>query len=305
MNIPEEVFDKGLTPKEFYLFAILSKNSDRWHETNLTMEQLSELTGSSRTTLWRDLVSLEKHGLIETVRLKRNLGKLHKNKYKILCFSGETSTDNTLDTKITSITINTLVKNTTYSLGADAPEGEKMVNRWSEDDDNVGGFGLLEGEVPSAQKVGPVSKRYPKTRHLREQSEWTAADVASEFSARLYKVITGVPAIVNTDRLRSVIATYRKKYGTTALIELEVMQMFFGDDRVLSRARKEPHNAWRIFVRMITTSSQEALDKLDMTEDTAPDARRAESVFASDGTEFDNSMAGRLELEEYEGTLQK
>lgn len=310
MQIPEEVLDKGLTPREFYLLAVLCRNVDRWGDVDLTMEQLGELTGSSRTTLWRDMTALESHGLVDVSRTKRNYGKLHKNKYKLLCFELETSTavSNDLDEQVTNkdkLTITTKVKNTSYSLYGSAVEGKKeTMNKWSDDDD-IGGFGLLEGELPSAKKLPAVSKKDAKTRHTRPQHEWTPNDVASEFASQLYSKIRGIPGLLNINKLAPILGKNRKVHGTTALMELEVITLMMNDNQVLYRIKQDPANAWRVFLRMITTHGQRALENLGLDDATLDIEVRDKYVYAKDGTKFDNSMPGRRELQQYEESLEK
>ena len=307
MQIPDEVLDKGLTPREFFLLAILFRNVDRWGEVNLTQEELTELTGSSRTTLWRDMTALEDHGLVDVSRTKRNYGKLYKNRYKLLCLSRETSTASevVLTTTKLSTTSTTLTKekNTTYSLWGSAPKEEKeMVNNW-QDDDDIGGFGLLDGEVPAAQRAKPVSKRDPKTRHQRPQHEWTPNDVASEFAAQLYGKIRGIPGLLNINKLAPILGKYRKDRGTTALFELQVIDMLMNDDTRLHEVKKDPANAWKIFLRMLATHGKQAQENLGQTDAELDEPVTEQYIYSSDGRKFDNSMPGRAALERWEEKL--
>lgn len=307
----------SLSTTELRTFLALRHLSNPDGLVKATMDDLGEVTNYGRESLRIAMRGLESRGVIATHRTKRNLGRLYKNEYllfpKNLASETPEKLASTAGTSNTSKSDSTLVKNTTYSLESSALENEirkevKVVNKWQDDDDSIGGWGLLDGDRTSANKTKPLSKRSPKNRHQRPQDEWTAADVASEFSKRLYEKITGVPAIVNTDRLRAVLATYRKRYGTTALTELEIMEMFFGDNRILYKVRKEPHNAWRVFLRMLTTRGQEALENLGMDEDTPDELdneKPSEYVYASDGKKFDNSMPGRKALERYEENLER
>lgn len=308
MQIPDEVLDKGLTPREFFLLAVLFRNVDRWGDVNLTQEELTELTGSSRTTLWRDMTALEGHGLVDVSRTKRNYGKLYKNRYKLLCLSRETSTLSEVDlttTKLsTTSTTLTKEKNTTYSLWGSAPKEEKeMVNNW-QDDDNIGGFGLLEGEVPAAQRAKPVSKRDPKTRHNRPQHEWTPNDVASEFASQLYGKVRGIPGLINISRLAPILGKYRKDRGTTALFELEVINLMMNDDTRLHEVKKDPANAWKILLRMLATHGKQAQENIGQTDQDLDEPILERYIYASDGRKFDNSMPGRAALERWEEKLQ-
>jgi hypothetical protein len=172
-----------------------------------------------------------------------------------------------------------------------------MVNRWDSEDD-----GFILGDFssePSIQKK--VSKRDPKTRYQRPQEEWTPADVASEFAARTYKALRGFPGVVNTRELWGALAVNRKKHLVSAVIELEVMDRFLSDERTLTTIRKFPKNAHRMFLNAISARMTDVLMDLDMDEPLdKQETSASEYVYASDGTEFDNSMAGRLELKAYE-----
>ena len=319
MQIPDEVLDKGLKPSEFYLLALLFRHASKSGVVELTMEDLCGLTGLSRTTVWRDMSGLEDKGLVDTHRTKRNLGKFWKNKYQLLspCFTFETKgvdieaegvlpclTDetSTADIDITTDTADTTkVKNTSYSLGARAPKKKEVavVNRWKDDDDNIAGFGLLDDEVQA--KAKPVSKRDPKTRRQRPQEEWTAADVASEFSARVYDKIRGIPGLVNTNALRGALAANRSRFEVSATLEMELMERFFGDERNLASIKGSPKKAHGIFLNFITMNITKVTEDLEMTAED----KEENYIYASDGKRFDKSMPGRRDLAEYEEKLRR
>jgi DNA-binding Lrp family transcriptional regulator len=301
--------DFGLRAGEASLLDVLVSHTNRWGEINLCMEQLGDLTGSSRTTLWRRMTVLEEKGLIETTRTKRNYGKLYKNRYKLLVFKIETSTagqSSHIDNLTTVTTVTTKVKNTSYSLWGFAPEMEEieMVNKW-QDDDEVGGFGLLDGELPATQRQKPASKRDPKTRNQRPQHEWTPNDVASEFASQLYSKVRGIPGLLNIRKLAPILGKYRKDYGTTALFELEVIDMLINDSRRLADIKKDPANAYRIFLRMLATHGKKAQNNLEFEEIENEPELVIDYLIASDGKKFDNSMPGRVELKEYEKSLKE
>jgi hypothetical protein len=318
MQIPDEVLDLGLKPNEFYLLASLFRHADKSGVVDLTMEQLSGMVGMSRTTLWREMSKLEDKGLVDTHRTKRNLGKFWKNKYQLLspcfisehmgvdidlndalsCFKDETST---ADSNITAdLLVTTKVKNTTYSLGADAPKREgSMVSRWKDDDDDIAGVGLFASEaVPAGKKI---SKRDPKTRHQRPQEDWTAADVASEFAFRVYDKVRGIPGLVNTNALRGALSANRARFEMNATLEMELLERFFGDERNLQLIKGSPKKAHGIFLNFITTNVSRVVDDLQMTSEDKVE----NYIYASDGKRFDNSMPGRRDLKEYEEKLRR
>ncbi len=316
MEIPDKVLDMGLRPNEFYLFAVMNRMADSGGNVDATMEILGEATGLSRTTLWRDMSVLESKGLLAIDRTKRNLGRLHKNKYRlinpcftnehegvdkapdaeIVCFTDATSTADSNTAIVATGTDKTIVKNASHSLGAQAPEENKLVNRWSDDDDNLAGFGLLEGELPAKEK----QQKAKLHRSERPVDEWTAQMVASEFASRVYSKILGVPGMVNTKRLAIALATNRKKYGTTSALEVAAMDKFFSDTRNIATLRKFPKNSHGIFLNAITHFAAESSESTAVAQVEVTDY-----IYASDGRQFDNSMPGRAALERYEEKLRK
>jgi hypothetical protein len=174
-----------------------------------------------------------------------------------------------------------------------------MVNNWAEDDGFI--LGDFSSEPSTTKKV---NKRDPKTRDKRQKEEWTPADVASEFAARTYAKLRGYPGVVNTQALWGALATNRKKYLVTAVIELEAMERFLGDERNIVAIRKYPKNAHKMFLNSISAQMNDVVVSLDMDEllDKGT-VSESEYVYASDGTEFDNSMAGRLEMKQHEEEL--
>ena len=322
MQIPDEVLDKGLKPSEFYLLAVLYRHANSAGVVELTMDSLSDFTGSSRTTIWRDMTGLEAHGLVDTYRTKRNLGKFWKNKYQLLapcftdetplevaepvevglsCFKNETSTDNT---KIVKLTSNTKVKNTSCSLGADAPLKEVVVvNKWQDEDEGLGGWGLLEPAYAAPDKK--ISKRDPKTRHLRPQEEWTAADVASEFAKRTYDRVRGIPGLVSTRDLRGALAANRTRFGVSATVEMELMEKFFGDERNLTAIKNSPRKAHGIFLNFITANINSVTEEMGMVDEELDSPVAEDYVYATDGKKFDNSVPGRKALEMYEEKIRR
>ena len=323
MEIPDEVLDLGLKPSEFYLLAVLFRRAGFGGVVELTMETLSDLTGSSRTTIWRDMSGLEAKGLVDTHRTKRNFGKFFKNKYQLLspcfksesreveikelvvspCFNSETSTASRVTISNTS---KVLVKNTSYSLGGDAPvEGFKeikLVNAWSDDDD-MPGFGLLDSEIAAKQVPKKVGKARPVNRMMRSEDLWNAQDVATEFGMMLYQHCKAHTGPVDSNSLRVILNTYRKRYNLTSVIELEVLRRMFADESAVAQIRKAPERGYKIYLSwLVNHVNQTANGVKEAQVDTK---KTSEYVYASDGSEFDNSMSGRLDLAQYEEKLKQ
>lgn len=295
------------------MLTALFENRDRWGETRLTMEELAELTGSSRTTLWRALSVLTEKGMVETTRTKRNLGRLYKNRYKVLVY--ETSTADPGSSNSTGSQGNQLilVKNTSYSLGP-TPEETPMVNKWSEEDNDQMAFGLLDEPIAPEK----VSRRDPKTRHQRPQNEWTALDVASEFAVRVYDNVRGIPGLVNTEKLMYILAKNRKQFGVTAEMEMEILEKFFADTRHFTTIKKFPKGTVGLFANYITNNIQKTktfspqpkvTSNVEVSQAQVDQALaladNIEYLVASDGRKFDKSMPGRAALARYEKKLEE
>lgn len=171
-----------------------------------------------------------------------------------------------------------------------------MVNRWASEDDEFG-FGLLD--TPERKSV--PSKRKPQTRFERPQAEWTAMDVASEFSSRLYENIKGIPGLVNTRSLGVMLAKNRKEFGLTASVELVLMEKFFADERNITSIRKFPKGSIGIFMNFITNNVAEVSTVTYEEVSTIADEQPA--LYASDGRKFAKTMTGRKALERYEEKL--
>jgi DNA-binding transcriptional ArsR family regulator len=326
----DELLLLSLSANEARTLLALRHLSDSKGKIVATMEELGILTKYSRETLRVAVRSLEDRGLITTRRTKRNLGKLYKNEYQLIqenlasedekqenlaspveVFAQKflASTAGTDDIGIPSTNSKSIVLNTTYLIPSEAREENfkevKLVNKWQDDGDDIVGFGLLDGEVQASLKPVPVSKRNPKTRWQRPQDDWTPADVATEFSYRMYQKINNAPAMINTAELRGALAAYRKRYNTNATIEMSIMEKFFGDARIWGEAKKAPHFAHKIFLRLITTATSEVMSELGMDEPVSTEPKRSNYVYASDGTRFDNSVPGRVDLQRYEEKLRR
>jgi DNA-binding transcriptional ArsR family regulator len=323
----DELLLLSLSANEARTLLALRHLSDRDGKIVATMEELGILTKYSRETLRVAVRSLEDRGLITTRRTKRNLGKLYKNEYQLIpenlasedekqenlaspaeVFAQKflASTAGTDDIGIPSTNSKSIVLNTTYLIPSEAREEKfkevKLVNKWQDDGDDIVGFGLLDGEVQASLKPVPVSKRNPKTRWQRPQDDWTPADVATEFSYRMYQKINNAPAMINTAELRGALAAYRKRYNTNATIEMSVMERFFGDARIWGQAKKAPHFAHKIFLRLITTETADVMDEFGMEDEALSQTPTTHQkyVYASDGTRFNNSVPGRANLARYE-----
>jgi hypothetical protein len=297
-----------LQPAQLKVFLAMRHLESRWGEVRATMETLGELTGYSRSSVHRAVESLVELGWVKVNRTKRNYGLWDENRYTLLrCGIRETSkaqievvdgpNGRVISDTTTGVLITTKSTNKTKStskLNKSLQEGS-VVNRWKDDDD-VGGFGLLEGDTP-----GGASPAEKKKVHRAEKAreKWTAQDVASEFAVKVYEKVRGIPGLVNTKRLAIALAQNRKKFGVTSVQELAALDKFFSDERNLATIRKFPKNSHGIFLNAVTKYLAE-----NVSVETAV-AVEVENmyVYASDGKPFDNSMPGRAAMERYEQKL--
>lgn len=297
-----------LQPAQLKVFLAMRHLESRWGEVRATMELLGELTGYSRSSVHRAVESLVESGWVSVKRTKRNYGLWDENRYTLLrCGIRETSraqievVETDSGRVISDTTTGVLIKSkstnktkSTSKLNKSLQEGS-VVNRWKDDDD-VGGFGLLEGETPGGASPAEKKKIH---RSEKARDKWTAQDVASEFAVKVYEKVRGIPGLVNTKRLAIALAQNRKKFGVTSVQELAALDKFFSDERNLATIRKFPKNSHGIFLNAVTKYLAENVS----VETSVAVAEENMYVYASDGKPFDNSMPGRAAMARYEEKL--
>ena len=305
MNKEEQFRRLSLGPSELKVLLTLEYFADSKGVADPTMSILEEVTGYSRMQISRAVKTLVQEKYIEVNRLKRMDGFNHRNVYQLLSNTNVTVTsapESHSNVNVTSTTNKALVikidkaLDTTYLM----ERKEKVVNRWNDDDD-LAGVGLIKEDKPVQAKK--PSKREPKTRHSRPIEEWTPADMATEFSYRVYQAIPNVPGVVNTRNLWGALAKNRKAFGVTAVLEYELMEKYFADSRNITSLKQAPAYAHAKFLTFITNNIQSVASDLgieDMPEDVPTIEPTDKYVYASDGRRFDNSMPGRLALKQYE-----
>ena len=317
MNYSEEVILLGLSPSELRTLLALRHLASPVGLVEATMVELGVLTGYSRESLRIALRGLEKASLVETARTKRNLGKFHKNRYQLLpC---QPALASTADISIVNSSKDISIFKTTniYDLDAKNSGLKEIVvaSKWrptGEDttgDDEVGGFGLFENEKPAVVKHKlSTDKRDPRTRGRRPDIEWTPADVAAEFAFQLGRKYPLLPGLFKTKELTGALRQNRSKFGITALIELEILRLFMGDERLHSADMSQAQYFYKRYLKMFTTHMDQALMNLGMPSrqvlaGEVDEQDADEYVYASDGREFDNSLSGRAALQRYEEKL--
>jgi hypothetical protein len=340
MSIPPEFFSTELNAVEFKTVVALYHLADRRMLVEATTEELSILTGYSTESLRRAFRGLEKSGLLATTRTKRNWGKLSRNKYTLLLPSHklveieDESSHSPVGWKVLSPhnlvgstggttwlrntnSLTSINENTTYSLKSTEGEFEKKeesMEKWrprGEDttgDDEIGGFGLFEDEVPAAVKPSiSTNKRDTRTRGRRPEFEWTPNDVAAEFAFQLGRRFPYIPGLISVRELRGALAKYRSQHGTTADIEMEIQRMFFEDQRNWQNAEKNPKDIHRKYLAMFRTHMTQAYERLSLDSPIfiEEEVRKENFVYASDGRKFENSFLGQKRLAQYEEKLKE
>lgn len=334
MEQSDELLLLSLEPVESRTLLALRHLGRSQRPVETTTEELGILTGYSPASLRRGLRGLEKAGLVQTTRTKKAFGKYAANRYTLIepsltderpepkpSLTDERSTYDQVISLTTNI-LNNQDSNTLYNYSDNQmkkkgfKELRVVTGKWKpkgEDtsgDDDIGGVGLFEDEKPASVKHKlSTDARDPKTRGRRPQEQWTAADVAVEFSFQLARKYPYLPGTFQTSPLRGALARNRKQYGITPLVELEVLRMFLGDKRNHHDAEEKPDLLYKRYLKMFQTHMGEALKNLGMpsmkelANADLVQERVEEYVYASDGREFDNSIPGRRKLQKYEEKL--
>ena len=224
----------------------------------------------------------------------------------------------------TSYSQNNRVEDTTYLLVLAEGEARKEVpdmgvqKRWVPDgedtsgDDSIGGFGLLDEPVSVDPARAKVDRRDVRTRGRRPKSEWTTYDVAAEFAYEIGRRFPYTPGLINIKATEGALRRQRSQHGINPLVELEVMRMFFADERNLFGVTDAPEKIHRKFLSKFPEYLPRAYDAMGFENDrrveppvpgVTPASVTEKFIFASDGRRFDNSFIGRRRLEQHEISL--
>jgi hypothetical protein len=130
-------------------------------------------------------------------------------------------------------------------------------------------------------------------------------DVAAEFSFRVGRKYPLLPGTVNVRALSGALSKFRKQYGTTALIELELLRLFVFDESNFKHIGDEAPTLYKLYLASFGKKMNQARENLGLGK-VAPIKEpvvKIASLTASDGREFQNSLSGRAQLERYEKRL--
>lgn len=338
----EELLNYRLKANDQQVLQFICLSEDRGI-SKVSMHDLASYVGRSEENVRRSLRNLETAGAISTRRRKRNYGKYTYNEYRVLSPShkyegwsdeklesptlkSEGSTADYMEqqeqllypaslAKLSIVPITNLLNiSTNYHKGnvGEYNKGETMTERWKPEgedrtgDDNIGGIGLFDVSTGEATSQPAPKKSDPKSRWRRPKEEWTALDVAVEFSYQLSRKYPMLPGLVNTRQLASALNKFRRDNKTTALLELAILNMFLADERKHRDAMQKPKDLTKRFLSMFTTHLRQATLNLGMQENTATETGGVDDkLVASDGKKFANTAFGRRKLEAHEKYLER
>lgn len=322
MYIPLEAYSAKITDFQFRLFAILCRFAGPGGLVETTVAQLCVETGkASDKTVRSALKGLEGVGLIATQTSKRANGYQGKKKILVknyqhvdekLVKNYRTSHDYVTNSHPSYLATRPLVPNShsskaSYKLKESETEGftkeiKVPMRNYADDSEDLVGFGLIE---PKDAPQPKVRKSDPKTRGKRPEHEWTAMDVAAEFSYQVGKKYPLLPGTVSVKSLSGALRKFRSQYGTTPLIELELLRLFMQDERNFKDIGDEAPHLYKKYLASFGTKMNQARENLGLNKVTAriETTPASGTLIASDGRVFQNSLSGRAQLERHEKRL--
>lgn len=321
MYIPAEAYSANITDFQFRLFAILCRLAGPGGLIEASIAQLCIETGkTSDKTIRSALQGLEREGLIDTVQTKRANGYQGRKKITVKNYQQETesvknyrtSHDYVTNSHPSYIATRPLVPNShsskaSYKLKESETVGftkeiRVPMRKWEDDGDTLAGFGLIE---PKDAPQPKIRKSDPKTRGKRPEHEWTAMDVAAEFSYQVGRKYPLLPGTVSVKSLSGALRKFRSQYGTTPLIELELLRLFMQDERNFKDIGDEAPHLYKKYLASFGTKMNQARENLGLNKITAKveTTQASGTLSASDGRVFQNSLSGRAQLERHEKRL--
>ena len=316
--MPSESYSANLTDYQFRLLAVLCHLTGSRGSLRIAAGELCVLTGNVHVkTVRRGLKALEEAGFISRITVKKGGGLQGPSLIKIGNRSVHPAGDSNVHPtggKVTNsrdshIANKPLVPNSQSSYKLKDFESEIQLKeiqvpmrKYEDDGDNLTGFGLVEPkDVPQPK----IRKSDPKTRGRRPEHEWTAMDVAAEFSFQVGRKYPLLPGTVSVKSLSGALAKFRKQYETTALIELELLRLFMADENNFKNIGDEAPFLYKMFLASFGKKMNQARENLGLNKitaklDTSPTSAR---LSASDGRTFQNSISGRAQLERHEKRL--
>lgn len=320
--LPPEAFTADITDFQFRLFAILCRLAGPGGVIEASVAELCAETGKrSDKTVRTALQGLERAGLIFTKTTRRANGYQGKKKILVKNYhpvdnetvkNYRTSHDYVTNSYPSYLATRPLVPNShsskaSYKLKESETEGftkeiKVPMRNYTDDGEDLVGFGLVE---PKDAVQPKIKKSDPKTRGKRPEHEWTAMDVAAEFSYQVGRKYPLLPGTVSVKQLSGALRKFRTQYGTTPLIELELIRLFLQDERNFKGIGDEAPHLYKKYLASFGTKMNQARENLGLNKVTAKVETTPASgtLIASDGRVFQNSLSGRTQLERHENRL--
>lgn len=320
MRVPSEAFSADLTDYQFRLLITIYRLAGFKRSFKARIDELAILTGNvNEKTVRRALKALEEKRLIWRTPTKMRGGLRGPDVINIGDPNVQTVEDSNVHAthdKVTNSYLNhpanrPLVPNSHISKDSNKyfeTEGFvkeiKVPMKKYDDGEDLGGFGLVE---PKDAPQPKVKKNDPKTRGRRPEHEWTPMDVAAEFSYQVGRKYPLLPGTVSVKQLSGALAKFRKQYGTTPLIELELLRLFMADEDNFKEIGDEAPFLYKRFLSSFGSKMNQARENLGLGRIHAKITTKPASgtLTASDGTVFQNSLSGRAQLERYEKRLKE
>lgn len=322
--LPPELFTADITDFQFRLLVILCHLSGPDGLVQASVAELCVETGkASDKTVRSALQGLEKAGLITTkatrrangyqgkkIILVKNYRQPHQQAVKNYRTSHDYMTNSYLSHPANMLLVpNSHINQSSYKLKESEEtsflkEIRVPMRKWEDDGDSLAGFGLIE---PKDAPQPKVKKSDPKTRGKRPEHEWTAMDVAAEFSYQVGKKYPLLPGTVSVKQLAGALRSFRVKYGTTPLLELELLRLFMQDERNFKDIGDEAPLLYKKYLHSFGTKMNQARENLGLNKVTAKieTSPASGTLKASDGRTFQNTITGRAQLERHEKRIQK
>lgn len=316
--MPSEAYSANLTDYQFRLLAVLCHLAGSKGSLRIAAGELCVLTGNVHVkTVRRGLKALEEASFISRKVVKKGGGLQGSSLIKIgnrtVHPAGDSNVHPTggkvTNSRSSHIANKPLVPNSQSSYKLKDFESEIQLKeiqvpmrKYDNDGDNLAGFGLVE---PKDAPQPKIRKSDPKTRGRRPEHEWTAMDVAAEFSYQVGRKYPLLPGTVSVKSLSGALAKFRKQYETNALIELELLRLFMADENNFKNIGDEAPFLYKMFLASFGKKMNQARENLGLNKitaklDTTPSSA---TISASDGRTFQNSISGRAQLERHEKRL--
>lgn len=313
--MPSEAFYANLTDYQFRLFVTICHLAGSKRLLKASAAELAIETGNVHPkTVRRALQALESKGLIWRTKSRKKGGLQSSNFIHIGDSNVHPSHDYVTNGRNSHPAIKPLVPNShnnqsSYKL-KDSEEKNFLkevkvpMRKYEDDGDNLAGFGLVE---PKDAPQPKIRKSDPRTRGKRPEHEWTPMDVAAEFSFQVGRKYPLLPGTVNVKALSGALAKFRKQYETTALIELELLRLFMGDETNFRDIGDEAPFLYKRFLSSFGTKMNQARQNLGLNKINAKITKTESSgtLTSSDGRVFQNSLSGRTQLERHEKRLKE